>query len=119
MIPSAEQSPVPYYQAARFSSEATAGRAYFLAHRAIFKAREQCDLSAYRFQLNRIYHVAVLGETPPEELDRRLRKILAAGELTSLPEDVLQLLIARRAQQVSKGPWTEGHYRPGKPFWRE
>jgi hypothetical protein len=113
--PSAEnQSPSLYLQAARFRSERKAERAYFRAQEALYKAPE-CDLSTYRFLLERISHVAVLGAPPPEELDRTIRRILAAGEPTTLPDEVVEALLKRRAQQIRLGPWVERHWRPGKP----
>src|SRR4051794_17359869 len=107
-----EQEPAPYYRAARFPSERPAGRAYDRLQEAIF-GRSDADLSAFRFQLNRIYHVAVLGQSPPEDFDRRLQRILSSGEPVSLPYDVLARLHERRRQATQFGPWIEGHYRPG------
>ena len=75
-----------------------------------------CDLSTYRFVLQGVSHVTVLGEPPPEELDRRIRKILSAREPTSVPVDVLKLLQERRAQATQEGRWVERHYRPGQPL---
>lgn len=112
----AEQEPQPYYQAARFQSERFAGRTYRQAQAAIYNAREDVDLSAYRFHLNQIWHVAVLGEQPSAEFEQRIQQILAAGELTPLPEEVLKLLVERRAQATQLGPWVEGHYYPGKRY---
>lgn len=106
-----EQEQAPYYQAARFRAERPAGRAYFRAQEAIFQA--ECELSTYRLQLNRIWHVAVVGEPPPEDLDELLRGILAAGEPATLPPDVLKLLHERGIQARRRGTW-EGHYWPGK-----
>jgi hypothetical protein len=109
------QPPGLYLQAARFRSERKAERAYFRAQEALYQAPE-CDLSAYRFLLERISHVAVLGTPPPEELDRTIRKILASGEPAALPEEVLTLLLQRRAEQIRLGPWVERHHRPGQPL---
>jgi len=110
----AEHEPQPYSRAARFPGEQPAGRAYCQAQDAIYRAREEVDLSAYRFHLDRVWHVAVLGESPPAELDERLQQILAAGEPTDLPADILQQLLARRAQASQLGGWVEGHHRPGR-----
>jgi hypothetical protein len=60
--------------------------------------------------------VAVLCQPPPRVLDRRLTRILSTGEAVILPSDVLKQLIQRRQQQIQHGPWTEGHYRPGRPL---
>ena len=93
-----EQPPALYYRAERFRTERPADRAYFAAQEAIFRA--QCDLSSFRFQLNAVWHVAILRAPPPGELEHRLRLILAAGEPVALPEEVLQLLRERRAQAI-------------------
>ncbi len=103
-----------YHLAARFASEGPAGAAYFAAQEAIYDHAGDVDLSAYRFQLNRVYHVAVLGDPPPTALHDALRAILWTGEPATVPEDVLKLLNARRAEATGAGPWVEGHYRPGK-----
>ncbi len=110
-----EHEPVPYHRTARFAGEGPAGVAYAAAQRAIF-AGPANDLSAYRFQLNRVFHVAVLGERPPADLDQQLAAILATGETAQLPRDVLQALSDRRARAIQQDPWTEGHYRPGRPL---
>ena len=79
--PSPEGEDLPrYHQAARFAGEEPACLAYFAAQEAIYTHAGEIDLSAYRFQLNRVYHVAVLGNPPPTELHDRLRAILAAGD---------------------------------------
>ncbi len=111
--PRREQAPLPYYQAARFPDEHHAGRAYSLAQQAIYTDPEN-DLSVYRIQLNTIWHVVVLGQQPPERLEQKLQEILASGEPTSLPPELLKLLTERRAQATQIGPWVEGHYRSGK-----
>ncbi len=74
------------------------------------------DLSAFRFQLRQVYHVAVLGNPPPEDVAQAIERILVAGEPTTLPAEVVQMLVARRAQQNRRAPWVEKHYRPGKPL---
>jgi hypothetical protein len=103
----------PYYRAARFASEADAGQTYFKAQDAIFRDPDN-DLSAYRLQLNLVWHVAVLGAQPPRRLDRQLRRILAAGDPTTLPAEVLELLLKRRAGAARPGSWVEKHQWPGE-----
>ena len=103
--------PEPYCRAARFDRERDGLRAYTTAQELIFQT--PCDLSAYRLQLSRIWHVAVVGEAPPEDIDRRIERILARGQVAELPEEVIKLLLERSAQIRSQAPWTEGHYRPG------
>ncbi len=105
-----------YYLASRFSGERPAGRAYFQAQELIFRNDSIADLSVYRFQLDKIYHVAVVGEKPPEDFENKLKNILSAGEYVPLPSDVLKTLIIRRWQQIKTGPWVERHYRPGREY---
>jgi len=103
----------PYYRAARFPGEQPAGRAYFQAQEVIYRATA-CDLSVYRLQLEQRWHVAVLGLRPPRYIERKLERILAAGESVTLPPEVLELLQNRRARATQIGPWVEGHHRPGE-----
>src|SRR5438105_433479 len=109
-----EQERPPYAQAARFPGEQPAGRAYRQAQAAVYRYRTDVDLSTFRLQINQVWHVAVLGETPPEDLEQQLASILAAGEPVSLPDDLLGLLAERRRQAARLGPWVQRHYRPGK-----
>ncbi len=110
-----EAEPASYLRAARFPNEQTAGIAYGAVQDAIFAGAPN-DLSAYRFQLNRIYHVAVLGQPPPPDLDQQLEDLLAGGEPATLPRGVLLALAERRRQMSRYGPWSEGHYRPSRPL---
>ncbi len=103
----------PYIRAAQFASEQPAGRAYAALQRAIFTAAPN-DLSAYRVQLDGVYHVVVVGVRPPARLEERLTAILAAGEPAELPPAVQQTLLARRAEVAPHQTWWEGHYRPGR-----
>jgi hypothetical protein len=111
-VPTPEQPPElrSYLHAARFGGERPAGRAYVRAQEAI--RTTECDLSTFRLRLNQVWHVAVLGQAPPETLDRSLRRILAWGEPTTLPDDILQQLWERRAQAIKLGPWLERHEQP-------
>jgi hypothetical protein len=108
-----EQEPVPYYHAARFRNEGPARRAYFQAQELLFNTPD-ADLSAYRFLLQQIWYVAVLGEPPPEDLTKKLQTAFARGETTSLPPDILKLLSQRREQATRRAPCVERHYRPGQ-----
>ena len=104
-------SETPYYLAARFPSEQKAGETYFPLQQMIFEAKDDCDLSVYRFKLENVRHVVVLGEQPPNELHQRIEAKLTNGVLVSLRKDALDYLLDRRAQAIQLGPWVEGHYR--------
>lgn len=109
-----QQEPISdYYQAARFEAENKALYAYAVLQETIGAPEVDCDLSAYRFLLNQVSHVIVLGQQPTPELEQQLKVILSAGEIVTLPPAVLASLLKRRAQATKIGPWVEGHYRPG------
>ena len=109
-----ERQPAPYQRAARFRGEKPAGRAYERAQRVIYEARQPTDVSVYRLQFNQLWHVAALGLVPPAPVLKALETILATGEAVELPADVWQALAERRRQATRRGPWSEGHYRPGQ-----
>jgi hypothetical protein len=116
-----EQNQPPYYQAVRYlgqTAEALAGQAYASTQELLFNDMEN-DLSVFRLQVKQIWHVAVVGEAPTEELGQQLEEMLSGGEPTTLPKDVLQLLHERRVQAMKLGSWVEGHYRLGKPLDRD
>ncbi len=96
-----------YVLAARFTTEPPSQRAYTRLQETIFGP--DCNLSAYRFYLTDAWHAAVLGEQPPEMVDHQLRLILAAGEPTTLPADVLLFLLGRRIQVVEQGRRPQRH----------
>lgn len=109
-----EPQPIAYQRVARFTGERAAAQAYTQAQDAIFAA--PCDISAYRFLLDRVSHVALIGAPPPAELDQHLGMLLAEGTPVTLPRGVLIALVERRRQMRQRGLWTEGHYRPGRPL---
>ena len=113
---SREHEPVPYHRAARFAGEQPAGRAYTQAQRVIYEAPQPVDVSVFRLQLNRLWHVAALGLVPPAPVLQALETILATGEPAERPAEVWQTLRQRRAQAARQGPWVERHHRPGKPL---
>ncbi|SRR6266540_473877 len=106
--PGQEPGPALYCRAARFAGEEPAGRAYFQAQEVIFND-EMSELSVYRLLLRQVWHVAILGEQPREDLEQRLETILSRGQPASLPEQVLQELQRRRAQATKLAPWVERH----------
>ncbi len=112
--PRHDQESPPYQRAARFAGEQPAGEAYFAAQRVIYEAPQPIDVSVYRLQLNRLWHVAALGVVPPAPVLQTMETILATGEPADLPREVWQALAERRAQASKRGPWQEGHYRPGQ-----
>ena len=103
-----------YHQAALFSGEQPAGRAYNQLQDAIFRSPE-CDLSVYRLLLRRDWLVTVIGIPPAETLDWRIRQILSRGVPMMLPEEIVAALQQRRAEATRLGPWVERHQRPIPP----
>ncbi len=111
-VPESERP--PYLRAARFADEPHSRRAYTRAQQALYTT-PQSDVSVYRLQLNRVWHLAALGELPPEELAEKLDAVFAAGEPAELPAEVLTFLMERRTQATRIGPWVERHVRRVPP----
>lgn len=110
---STEEETPPYLRTARFTNEKDAYLSYQACQRLI--RDPDVDLSAYRFQLDRVWHVAALGPAPPpEEIGSKIDEYLSRGEAVTLPPDIPTILLARRRQILSPGmTWFEGHYHPG------
>lgn len=106
---------MPYYRAARFAGERPASQAYFAAQRVIYEAPEPVDLSVFRLQLNRLWHVAALGIVPPAPVLQAIEEILSTGEPATLHDEVLAALAERRQQATRQAPWVERHLRPLPP----
>ena len=111
-MPSYEQT--PYHRAARFPGEREAGVVYIKIQGLI--EPPECDLSAYRFLIRAVWHVAIVGDAPSRELAEQLERHLSGGEPVELPDDTLDFLRRRRQQQLKHGPWVERHHRPGRRF---
>jgi hypothetical protein len=112
--PAPEQEPTPYRTAARFAGERPAGEAYFAVQQVLYEAPQPTDLSVYRLQLNRLWHVAALGLVPPAPVLQAIEAILATGEPADLPPVVWDALAQRRAQSITQASWVERHHRPGE-----
>mgnify|MGYP006915192803 CR=1 FL=1 len=106
-----EREPRAYVQCAQFPDADSAGHVYAALQQTIFESRS--ELSCFRLQLNTAWHAVVLGEPPPRGLAGQIETLLAQGEPTTLPDEVLSYLQLRRADAIASGsPWTERHYRP-------
>ena len=66
--PSPERDLPCYHQGARFAGEDLAEATYLSAQNIVFAHVGDVDLSAYRFQLNRVDHVVIMGESPWDSL---------------------------------------------------
>ncbi len=99
-----------YYQAARYPSKTAAGKAYKPLQQLIHD--ENCDLSAYRYFSveEHAWFVVVIGEKPPHYIQAQLTKLLKKGEVVTLDDVTITVLLARRLQQIQQGDWVEGHY---------
>ena len=106
------QKETPYYLAARFPNEQKAGATYFPLQQMIFIAKDECDLSVFRFKStrNNTWYVVVIGEKPPDSLHITIEGQLTNGILTTLDADVLTYLMGRRSEAIQFGPWVEAHY---------
>jgi len=104
----------PFCRAARFDGEATSGTAYRAVQDLIFDSA--ADISAYRFQASRLWHVAAVADEPPiAEFQRQLEKAFEPGERVILANEVLVALLHRHHQVMRGGlAWVEAHYHPGR-----
>jgi hypothetical protein len=82
-FPTPEHAPSTYCRAARFADEPHAQAVYAAVQDTI--ATHPCDLSSYRFFLDQIAHVAVVGAPPPRALDQQIEGLLAGGEPVGYP----------------------------------
>ncbi len=109
-----EQEREPYYLASHFKTKEEAAEPYYVIQETI--RLTDCDLSAYRFMQQwedaseNPWYVVVIGEKPPDEMHQSLTTALSHGEMISVPEDALDVLLVRRAMEITKGSWVEGHY---------
>lgn len=111
--PPGQQAGCPaFLRIVRFKRDAAAKRVYIAAQEAIRNA--ECDLSVYNLRFNGEPTLVILGCAPPADLDERLRRMLAAGTPADLPPDIIAMLTQRSIEEWRKGPWSEGHYDPGK-----
>lgn len=101
-----------FAMAARFRTAKRAHAIYTQVERALYHG-EPSELSAYNVVVDGVPHVVILGEQPTRPLRQQLTRLLAAGEITDLPAEVVATLRRRREQEHGKGRWVEGHYRPG------
>src|SRR5690349_10415605 len=88
--------PIPYFEVRRFNNERRALTTYNQLQDTLLE--HACDLSTYRFLLNQISHVAVLGDRPAETLVQIVERLLGVGTPTTIPPEVRTALEQRRAQ---------------------
>ena len=110
------EKPREYLRAGSFLGEDSAGQAYFAIQELLAHFVGDVDLSVYRFIRNDIWHVAVVGDSPPHQLHQEIEAALAGGESVRLDKKARRWLRQRRQQQIRRGPWVERHYRPGRGF---
>ena len=119
-----EPEPLPYYLASTFKTRNDAEQPYQRAQKIVFSPTYDLELSAFRFErkphdprmppLPRPWFVVVLGERPPEPIERQLLETLGSGHMTTLELETVVTLAKRRSEEIRKRPWTERHYGEGK-----
>lgn len=104
-----EDIPV-YYDCSVFPDELSSGKAMHYLNDFIFA--HGYTLSVYRFQLNGVLHVLVLGECPSQEVRERMHRILAKGRIVQMSHEALIEFLKRSIEKWEEGD-QEHHY--GKP----
>src|SRR5438876_3670291 len=96
----------PYYFAATFPNESLSKQAGD-AIKEIIKHAEQ--LSYYRFLLEKVWHVVVIGDWPTQDAHQQIVTWLNTGTMTYIPFELLMGLFNRRLEEIQKGDWREHH----------
>lgn len=89
-----------YHLVNKFSSEGDAQEACDRVSEYLTSLREtdnQVDLFTRPFQRNSGWHVIVSGIRPDRRVEERIEQYLSSGEPTSLPPDILAILLHREA----------------------
>lgn len=108
---STPEQPQPVYAlASQFPGEEEAGHAYLGIQTIIYA--KQCDLSAFRFfnLPDASWHVVIIGRAPSQAISEQIQAMLAGGISLSLPHELIDELLQRRAEQTRLAPWVERHY---------
>lgn len=96
-----QQKPEPFAIAACFETDPSALSAYGRIITAL-NITPECDLSVYRFELDSINHVLILGKRPEQTLhEKLLDQLLSEGHLSELPSDILDIFNQHRTMLVS------------------
>jgi hypothetical protein len=57
----------------------------------------------------KLWYVAVLGNTPPEPLAQQVREAINTGEVVPLPDEVIAEMARRRRIETAEHPFSEIH----------
>lgn len=117
--PRPEIPPPPFLLAARFPSR-EASQTPYDALQGIVRD-QQVELSVFRLihnwpesmskapPSNNKWYVAILGESPPEPIQKRVVEAMSMGEQVALPDLVVAEMARRRLLETAKGPYIEHH----------
>ena len=115
-----EQEPQEYYLASRFQTKEEAAVPFYTVQETL--RTFECELSGYRLMQQweesdeKPWYVIVVGLTPSKEVQQELNRALSLGETTSVPQEVIDMLLVRHITETTKGKWVEGHYKKGLQF---
>ncbi len=98
-----EQQPGGWVLAFRFGSADTARATYEIVRDAVLT--DDADASVFRFTLDGMSHVTLVGETPPplQKIEQAESLMARAGVPATLPGQVLGQLLERRKAFKSTG----------------
>ena len=108
---------MPFIHASRFAQKTTSIEVYDKLE-SMNRENKDTYVSVYRLyqnwqeaeSSNKPWFVIILGETPPEPLAKEMLQTLRRGEITMVPDDVIALLAARRAELTETYAETEDVY---------
>ncbi len=58
---------------------------------------------------NKLWYIAVIGDTPPEPELGRMRDTIYRGKVVPLPDEVVPLITEKRLVEIAQRPFIEIH----------
>ena len=119
--PRPEAQPFPFFFASRFESRETSQQPYDTIQGMLRDEKSATDFSVFRLLQNwpeskskappstKRWYVVVLGNPPREPFFTQVTQAINTGEPVAIPDELVEMLVARRIEQAAKGPFREIH----------
>ncbi len=119
--PNVEREAMPFLLSSRFDSREASQAPYDTIQSIVRDKSGIADFSVYRLiqnwpesiskapPSNKRWYVAVIGNRPPEPFSQHVTEAINQGEIASVPDEVVELLAAKRVTEIAQRPFTEIH----------
>jgi hypothetical protein len=119
--PNIEIVEMPFLLSSRFDSRETSQSPYDTIQAIVRDRQDIADFSVFRLLQNwpesmskappsqKRWYVAVIGNPPPEPFLTQVREAIQMGEPVPIPDEVTEMLVQRRMEQMAKRPYSEIH----------